>query len=294
MAKVSFTKPGLAAPAGAQQPVVDVAATVTPAPATAAPAPAPAAPKAQAFAQPVPPTQAVAPVPPTQAVSTPFNDEAIDIRDIVIPRLTLVQRTGDLSAIFRPGDIVISEQGSDNKFPISMPHEADAAKEAARKPIELVVFGFMPKRYVERVEGGVGGDMANTVQEVVQRGGTTEYNEHKATGKPWYQTLATAVCLVRQPEWVNEPESFPLEFGEARFALALWSMKGAAYTKGAKIIYTARSKYGHLKDGYLFGSWLLDTDPNHKAGDFIIVAPKLQRGNPTTPEFRAWAESIFQ
>lgn len=293
MAKVSFAKPGTAAQAAA--PVVPIAAEVIPPTKETAPQPAQQAGQVQA---PIQSTGAVAicqPLPPPAVQSSPFDEnEVVDIKDIILPRLNLVQNIGELSTRYTPGDILLN-----GELVLSLPYvrndkrEIDKVQTAAREKPELVVLGFLPKRWIERTENNEQGGIANSPEEVVQFGGTVDYNEHKATGKPWFQTQATAVVLIRKPSHIKDEAQFTLAYGDDRFALALWSMKGTAYTRGAKVFYTARSKFGHLKDGYQFGSWTLDTDPAYKAGNNFVVAPILKQANATTPEFRGFTKSIF-
>lgn len=242
MAKVSFSKPGGAAP------------VAEPAP---APAPAPEATTAVAVREPMP-------------VSTvPYGDENIQMSDIVLPGFNIVQKVGDLSDNFTHGSIVLN---LDLELPV---------------PVRVLVLGFAATRFVEKVEGGGRGSIVDTKEEVVENGGTVDYNEHKAKEIPLYQPMATALILVEQPEGVDE-SSFPYEFGGKRYSIARWNLKGTGYTHGAKRFFTAR-KIGHLRGdiGYRGAFWTIATKLE-KRGPNSYYIPVPKPAEATTPEFRQW------
>jgi hypothetical protein len=92
-------------------------------------------------------TEAVAaPVQTAVATRTPqdnaFDDENIGFEDIRLPRLNIVQKVGDLSTIFTPGEIVLNQNlvihspGKDGK---------------GDSPINFTVLGFKKKQFVEKV-----------------------------------------------------------------------------------------------------------------------------------------------
>lgn len=224
---------------------------------------------------------AVAIVPKTDtavAESKPafYDDETIDPGDLVLPRFNIVQKVGDLSNQFAPGTILLNAQLA----LVKAPEKFDLSGK-----IKLLIAGFMPTVFVEKLEGGAQGNLFRTEAEVVAAGGTLDWNEAQATKKQLYQRLATAMILIEQPEGLD-PESFPTEIEGKRYALALYSMKGSAYTNATKNFKSAR-KIGHLKQhGYRGGWWTLQSQLK-KFGDNYAYIPVVKAAGSSTPEFRA-------
>ena len=271
MAKVSFSKPqaptapaaapAVAAPA-ATTPVIDVAATVVQQPVT--PAPAPAAPVTQVIQTPTPvPGVTVqstitaapagpAPVTPTVSVAITgnggapaaaegttvyqkqafFDDESFDARDMILPRLNIVQNVGELANVHPRGAIILNGQ---------LILAAAPAPPATGPFIRIVFLGFQPTVYTEKVQGGLRGLTVKTVEEVIAKGGTIDYNEAKQTKKPLFQDTATAMVLIEQVPGLDDA-SFPLIVGGKRHALALYTMKGTSYTHVTKPVKSAKSR----------------------------------------------------
>lgn len=294
--KTSFSKPGApttetiqeAVPTPASDVVVEAVTTVTPAEATAAPvtpaADIPTKPVTMEVARPVPTS-----VPSTSVPS--YNDEEIDFGDIILPRLNIVQKVGDLSNLFTPGEIVLNQN--------LVIH--DAKKTPA---IVFTVIGFKKKQFVEKVEGGAMGALYHSQEDVVSHGGTLDYKEWQESIKTakekggkalkYFQPLATALLLVERPAHVPDEDHtvFPYECEGKWHALALWSMKGTGYTNGAKTIFTAR-KIGHLrKEGYPSQTWTLTTKLENYGGNFAYI-PVLKPGARNSPEFVAFVKDIL-
>jgi len=257
MSKVSFSN--TASLTGHTDVVEKVPADALPVNATPAPISVPA----------TVPAQPVAP-------STSFrDDDNMDARDYVLPRLNLVQKVGDLSNIFTPGTVVL-----DGQYVLS-----DAPpKSEPSKPIRLVVVGFQPTKYFEAVEGGLGGIVCSTLAEVAKNGGTLDYNEAKALGKKWFKSSGTALVLIEKPEG-NTLDCFPVTIDGKSYALALWTLKGSGYNKGAKVLKTAR-KLGKLNAGYTT-RFVTVSSQLQKAGANFIYAPVVNVADPTSDAFRA-------
>ena len=241
----------------------------------------------------IPTTTALVPVAaaPVARVASPveFNDDELGFDDVILPRINIVQKVGDLSNIFGGGEVVLNQQ-------VVIHTPADVAKKVVgTPPLTFTILGFRKRQFTEKVEGGKMGLLANNEQEVVKHGGTLDYNEWKASLKPennvkplkYFQRLATAVLLVERPEFLAETDSdhilFPYEFQGKYYALALWGMKGIAYTGGAKIIFTAR-KLGHLRGGYIKQAYTLTSKLEDYSGNFAYK-PVLGIGAKTSPEF---------
>ena len=225
-----------------------------------------------------------------------FDDDAIGFEDVILPRLNIVQKVGDLSNIFTPGEIVLNQASC-----IHEPANKDKGKEGTG-PLNIVILGFRKRQFVEKVEGGSMGLLLNNEAEITKNGGTLDYKEWKnsiegskepgATVKPlrYFQKLATAVALVERPKHLDVVDSdnilFPYECEGRFYALVLWGMKGTAYTHAAKKVFTHR-KLGHLRGGYLKQGYTLTTKLEGFGSNFAYV-PALSVGPKTTPAFEAF------
>lgn len=203
--------------------------------------------------------------------------DQIDFSDIIVPKIHIAQKVGDLGEIFEPGSLVFNKS-------LEIP-----------QPATLILVALQPKVYIERVSGGGMGQIASSPQEVVELGGTLDYKEAEKTKKPWFQDSITAVCLLVQPDDVDDPDLFNIEYGDDRFALALIPMKGASFTEGAKTIMTAR-RVGtpfSLRAGYnsqilSLTTWL----KTHNTGNKSFV-PKFEAVAATPEDLRQFAHELI-
>lgn len=232
-------------------------------------------------------TKAVVPHEP-QPVAAIKDDDDISMDEIVLPRINIVQKVGDLSEIYTPGDIVLNKE-----LVIYHPE-----KDKDVDPLLVTILGFFPTKWTERIPGGALGRLADSKEEVAKLGGTTDYNTWKAKEDtdeeiPYFQPLATALTLIECPKGIDkEAVHFVHEFGDRRFALALWSMKGSAYTAGAKIIKTAR-KIGHLRKGYATFDYELHTKLKKFPNNNYALIPVLHPGHRHPPEFSTFIKVVL-
>lgn len=281
MSKVSFTKPGTPEPSPADISVPSVTTAVA-ADGTQTTV-VDATPVSEIPTSPV--GTAVVPanpqLPAAPEAPTAFNDDDIGFEDIILPRLNIVQKVGDLSNVFTPGEIVLNQS-----LVIHTPaNPQKTPPSAGDPPLSVTVIGFRKRQFVEKTTGGALGKMFNSEAEVVKAGGTLDYKESTSTGKTLYQRLATALVLVQKPAHVKDDDRilFPHECEGQWYALALWSMKGTAYTNAAKVIYTAR-KLGHLKAGYPRQAWALTTKLEKYSENFAYI-PVIKPGAKNTEAF---------
>lgn len=219
-----------------------------------------------------------------------YDEDDSDLSEVSIPRLNIVQKVGPLSEDWDPGVILLDK---------SLVVYSPAKGKDPEVPAEITVLGFRPTQWTERVAGGEFGRLFQTEQEVYANGGTTDYEQWKTSCKtkdeiPYFQRLATCLVLLKRPAGVDEEKAFfSYEFGGADYAVAQWSMKGAAYTAGAKVIKSAR-KMGHLRKGFCSAPYLLTTKAKSfgEQGHSAII-PVLKPGHAHTPEFVAFARGIL-
>jgi hypothetical protein len=117
-----------------------------------------------------------------------LGDYIPSMADMRLPRLNIVHGVGQLKDNFPVGAIVYNSQ-------ITL-YEAQLGKKEATAPVELVVLGWLPLRYAEKVPGGGRGMLVSSPEAVRDAGGTLDYNEWKlkrGDGMRRFETLAEAV-----------------------------------------------------------------------------------------------------
>jgi hypothetical protein len=299
--EVSFVKKD----AGADAPVVEMVTTV------AGSAPVVEAIPVAEIVSPVPTNLAMvpvasAPIAVRQPEQPPFyDDENIGFEDIILPRLNIVQKVGELSNVFAGGEVIYN-----NSLPIYTPPilKDGAIVKPGTKPLNITILGFRKKQFVEKVIGGAMGALCNTEEEVAKLGGTLDFKENEAKVKAGipsklFQRLATALLLIEKPEHLVDADhiQFAHECEGRFYALALWSMKGTSYTGAAKTFFTAR-KMGHLKDRVIDGvkvrghyhdySWNLGTKLETYGANFAYI-PVLTNGTKNSPAFMVFVADVL-
>jgi hypothetical protein len=220
-----------------------------------------------------------------------LGDYIPSMADMRLPRLNIVHGVGQLKDNFPVGALVYNSQ-------ITL-YEAKLGNKSETAPVELVVLGWLPLRYAEKVPGGGRGMLVSSPEAVRDAGGTLDYNEWKlkrADGMRRFETLAEAVCLIKQPELCKDEDAqFPFVIESERWALGVWGMKGTAFTNGAKTVFTAR-QMGCCLEGYPSCSWFASTEGKPfttETGEKTnIPVPKFVPGKSTSAAFRKFAVNI--
>lgn len=295
--EITFQKPGAAASV-AVEPITQ--------PAPAAPTPTPASTPTTPLAAPTDPTPAASQVPAT--VRAPgalapqglvLGDKLPDFSDIILPRINIAQNIGELKDSYTPGTVVF---GTDTgRTVLYMPPDIDTntgnVKRVATLPAHICVLGFRPTRFVEKVVGGIRGQICNTEAEVRAAGGTLDYTEQKlkaASGMKLFQPLAEAVVTIEKPEAAADDDTvFVYAIEGKKYALGLWSMKGTAYTSAAKrVFFTARS-LGCLRGGYPTWHFDLTTRLEKYPGGNQAWIPICVAKTKSSPEWLAFVAQIL-
>jgi hypothetical protein len=195
--------------------------------------------------------------------------------DIRLPRLNIVQKVGDLSNIFTPGDILFNKE---------------LVLADGKKPIPVTVLR-LKKMYQEKIPYGESEEMPvayETAQEVIDAGGSLRYGDTN-----YYAEIAHCMVAIRKPA-EECPEDlaalFPYEFEDQAYGLAMWTLTGSAFTAAGKTLITASQTV--LKNGGLCsGRWDLTTELKKNAKNSWF-APKLKFAAKHTPEATAFFQSL--
>lgn len=227
-----------------EQPAIDVTAKVTPVPAAQTPTPAPA---------PAPACSVPATVPtmgPPAKSGLALGDEIPEFKDIILPRLNLVQNIGGLKDSFPPGALVYN-QATTLFVPPFINAKTNTIERQATPPVILTVIGFKPTRYSEKIEGGVKGMIVDTEDEVRAAGGTLDYAEwqlKKKDGMRRFEPLADALVAIQRPEAVADDDTiFTYSVEGVKYTLALWALHGTVYTAACKRVFFPARAVGCLR-----------------------------------------------
>jgi hypothetical protein len=191
-----------------------------------------------------------------------LGDKLPSFDDIKLPRMNIVQGIGELKDTFPQGAVVYN-QATVLFVPPVIEKQTGNIRIAGTPPANITILGFRPTRFSEK-GFGIGGLIVNSEAEVRAQGGTLDYREHKLKekdGMRLFEPLAEAVVLIRRPEASADDNTvFTFDVDGAKYALALWAMKGTAYTAAAKSVFFTHRAIGCLqKGGYPSWSYNLST-----------------------------------
>lgn len=276
-----------------QQPVspaIEVPAEVTAAAATA-PVEAPTAPVTPDMT--VPATTQAMPVGPSGMV---LGDKIPDFKDIVLPRVNLVQNIGMLKDSFEPGSLVYG-QSTILFVPPKIDGKTQKVLRESTPPVIVTVLGFRPTRYCEKVPGGGKGIIVNTEAEVRANGGTLDYGEwnmKKASGMKRFEPLADALVAIQRPESFKDDDTvFVYEVDGKKVALALWALRGTSYTAAAKRVFFTARAVGCLRQGYPTWQYAVSArEETYDSGNKAWIPVCLPVAK-TTPVFMDFVRSVL-
>lgn len=245
------------------------------------------------------PSSSLAKIPDASVVAAPpsFHDDGnISFDDIILDRINPVQRVGELSEIFSPGEIVLNKTAV-----VHVPDNKDK-NIVGSGPLVFIPIGMKRLQYVEKVVGGGRGAFVNAEQEVVAAGGTLNWGEWKASlgtpnKKKYFEKYATFLLLIERPVSLLPDESHQI-FGhevEGKFyAVCLLGCKGTWFSGLAKPLMTQR-RMGFLKAGYPTFSFGLTTESkafaNDDGGKNFAHVPVLINGPRTTPALQDYIKN---
>lgn len=218
-----------------------------------------------------------------------INDYMPSFAEMRLPRVNIVQCIGDLKDSFDPGEIVYRQT--------TVLYSPERRGEKATDPCELVILGLLPKRWAERKSGGERGRLLDSEDAIRKAGGTVDYDEWKLkkdSGLAYFEPLAEFIVLLKQPKHLPNSDSiFPFYVDGARYALAIWGMKGSAYNNCAKFVFADRQigptyEKGYPSCLYRCHAWVKSFGPGKSAW-----IPKFEAVGPTSESFQAFAAEII-
>ena len=191
----------------------------------------------------------------------------ISAADIRVPRINLVQKSGNLSNHFQPGLFLFEKT-----IPLAKPGE------------EILVTPLRLKKYYQlKVEFGTSQEMPPkfaTMEEVRAFGGSLQYGDEK-----YCVEMADILLAVKAPETAVEEQlqSFPYSEGGTSYALAMYTVGSSAYTSLAKRFIT--DSVGVLRSGLYTGYYSMTSEIRKTAQNSWYVPVAQFAGKHKNPEF---------
>lgn len=230
------------------------------------------------------------------------GDDLPAFKDVMLPRLNLVHDIGGLKDSFSPGEIVWGQQTVLFTPPVINKQTGNVEK-VGTQPIILTVLGEVQKRFHEIVEGGMGGQIVQTENEVRAVGGTLDYSEwkmKKGAGMKRFGPMLDLLVVIQRPESVADDNTvFGFEVEGNKYALGLWSLSKTAYTEGYKKSLGIHRLTGVLKGkrseggGYPSHSFAVSTRLNPYPGGNKAWVPVVLPAKKSTPAFLEFVNQIL-
>lgn len=239
--------------------------------------------------QSAPPTQT-----PTMAITAPSQRPSLS--EVILPRLNLVAATGLLKDSFPVGSYVYRQEQV-LYTPPQINVKTQTVERAGSPPLSATFLDIRPIRYFEKLDGGARGDIFETEDQVRAAGGTTNWKEwdlKKKDGMKRFVLGCDCLIAIERPEMAaDDGTTFVFKVNDQKYALAMYNMKGDAFTSLKGSVNTARVM-GCLIDGISVHSWALSSrlKPT-KDRSSTYWSPVLVPHKPTSPEFRDWAASVL-
>lgn len=199
----------------------------------------------------------------------------IDSDDLIIPRLALTQKSGNLSDEFPLGSWVL------NKSSVV----AELGQKFRITPL------IADKFYQENVEYG-GDQMPRRFDNHYQAEavGLRTKKDPETGEKPEISKCLDLTVLIRG-ESESLPPEFNLDFEGESFALALWSMTSwSAYQNAARWILTARQM--RLPSLHA-AEWEVTAEKSQMSNGNTFFIPKVRQTVTNSDEFKAWADQLM-
>lgn len=231
-------------------------------------------------------------VPATTGGGFRLGDRLPGFKDVILPRLNLVQAMGQLKESFPVGALVF-----DKSTVIYTPPVIDAKQgvitKPAMAPVTIYVIGIVSEKFAEKVKGGVGGIVVDTEAEVRANGGTLDFKEFKskeAEGMRRFEPLVELLVAIEKPAELNDEGSvFGFDVDDRKVAIGFWACRGVSYTHAVKKVFNYHRLAGVLKGGYYTHPFYLTTRYETWQGGLAawvpVAVPAKQKSTPAFIEF---------
>lgn len=170
-------------------------------------------------------------------------------QDTRLPRLNLVNKSGELANTFVPGTYVVNKEFQINQL------SADSRERS--NPINVIV-ATMAKQYQENIpydeRESTPARLFNKASEVMAEGGQVS----RLSGAGKFSEIAHIELFLEEPEGMSEDAQalFYYTFGPKKYTRVMWTVSGTAF--GAVAVTIASALRGHLSStGLTGGQWLL-------------------------------------
>lgn len=197
-------------------------------------------------------------------------------RDLVIPRIEIVQALGPNSERFPGGTVIFNKTVTLAKFALG-PQDKEQS---------LHIVALYAKKYIEEVlpydPNGPLPRTFPTMEAAKAAGLRTEWGPKGPDGKsisPQVRQAANLLVLVEQPEGMD-PVLFPFEDSGKRFAIAMWTVRGNAYKKVAKTMFS--NMHFALRGNLASGTWTMVVKREPLNGKLVYV-PNVSLTATTSP-----------
>lgn len=193
----------------------------------------------------------------TQGVDGQVNGE-FSARDLAIPRMNLVAKSGELSNVFPPGSFVYNREViiGDGKVPCEI-----TILRMNKFYLQDLVYGSgeMPKSF-------------SSLRDVRAAGGVLAYDPTAEEGSDKYSEALTCIVLVKSP--AKEHPLFPFEQAGSSYGLAQWLLTKSAYRQTAKKLFTDSQMA--LKAGIDTATYGLTSEiKTNSAGSWYVPTVKM-------------------
>ena len=234
----------------------------------------------------------MAPVEPTSAAVVRMEDVNVGAmvgeftsKDMLIPRLEIVQALGPNSEKFPGGTVIFNKVTTLAKFALG-PQDKE-------QPLNIVA--LFAKKFIEEVlkydpNGPLPRTFA-TMEDATKAGLRTGWGPKQADGtdlKPQVREVVSLLVLVQQPEGVD-PILFPLECEGKRYALGMWTVRGTAYKKVAKVMFS--NMHYALGGNLAKGVWTMVVKRENFDGKLVYV-PNIALVGTTPDALRSMASAM--
>jgi len=167
--------------------------------------------------------------------------------DLRLPRLNLVNKSGELADNFTPGTWVVNREHAITTV--------NSENKNLGNPL-TVIAATLSKQYQENTEfdPSTPRKMANTAQEVRELGGRVS----REKGEGNFSELAHIELFVESPEGLSEEAAslFFYEFGGKKYGRFVYTASGGAFSAVAVTMASALKTY-LMESGLIGGSWSL-------------------------------------